>query len=125
MDQYHYIIGVATYPATSKKAGKFYMKYFIKYSKEVLEEIILVETMVRNKMWPTTYEEALKGTKHIKIINNFNGLLIAARINQTTLHHFITDFEVEEKFFSEIVELANKVESQKKLLDESKISFEF
>ena len=122
MDKYHYIIGVASYHALAgEKAGKLFMKYFLSYSNEEMQEFTLAKTMVENEMWSTTYEEALKGTKCKGLLGNLYGLELASQINQVTLHHFTTNFKMEEKFFENLVNLANIDKNQKKLLDKSRI----
>ena len=122
MDKYHYIIGVASYQALAgEKAGKLFMKYFLSYSKEEVQEFALAKTMVENEMWSTTYEEALKGTKCKGLLGNLYGLQLAAQINQATLHHFTSNFKIKEEFFKNLIDLANTSKIQRELLDKSRI----
>jgi len=122
LDKYHHIVGVATHPSLAgKKAGKLYMKYFLSYSKEEIQEFSLAKTMVENEMWSTTYEEALKGTKCKGLLGNLYGLQVASQINQVTLHHFTTNFKIKEEFFKNLVDLANISKTQRELLNKSRI----
>ena len=122
LDKYHYIIGVATHPALAgEKAGKLYMKYFLSYSKEELREFNLAKTMVENKMWPTTYTEALEGTKCNSLLGNLFALQMGVQANQATLHHFTTNLKMDDKFFESLVNLANTNENNRKLLNKSRI----
>jgi len=122
LDKYHYIVGVATFSALAgEKAGKLYMKYFLSYTKKEIQEFNLAKAMVKNEMWKTTYQEALEGTKCNSIMGNLYGLQLASQVNQTTLHHFTTNFEMKEEFFRNLVDLANISKTNRKLLDKARI----
>ncbi len=122
LPKYHYIIGVAVYAATAGiKAGKLYMKYFLSYTEDEVEEFELAKVMTENKMWKTTYDDALKGTKCSELLSNLYGMRLAAHVNQANLHHFVSETELDGDFFDTFVSAANNNQRERELLEEAKI----
>lgn len=122
LHKYHYIIGTAIHAATAgKMAGKLYMKYFLSYTKDEIDEFELAKVMTENKIWKTTFEEAIKGTKCNEILANLYGMRLAAHVNQANLHHFTSESELDDSFFESFINDANNNKKQRELLEEAKI----
>ena len=119
--KYHYILGVAVHSALSKEAGKFFLKYFLKYTEKDVKAVNKAIEMSKNEMWKATTEEALKAYNKSGLISSLHGLLLSSSVNNATLHHFVTENEVEEEVFEIIVSLTNSSKYCKELLNKSRI----
>ena len=117
---HHYIIAVSVYPATHNKAGQFYMKYRpVYFNHDDIEKMQYASILVKDKLFKTTNEEALKIINKQELALTISSLTIAAEANQCTLHHFSSEFKMEESDFENIVKLANISDEFKKILKNS------
>jgi len=119
---HHYIIGVGMRSLEDKNPGELYLKYGPVYftNKEVkdLGDAIMLS---QDKLFPTTNKEALKITESTSLVHTLSSMKMAAKVNMVTLHHFASEFKIEENHFEDLVELSNKVESIKETIKEAKI----
>jgi len=119
--KYHCLAGIAVKSARSKDAGKFYLKYFLKYDESEVEKAKRAIEMSENKIWKTSIKEALQAQGESQLINILHSFVLAVNANDATIHHFTSDSEIEEDCIANIVELSNTITYYKDLLNESKI----
>jgi len=121
---HHYIMGVAMRTMRSSHAGEIYLKYGPVYfsHKDILnlQDTVLLSV---DEIFRTTPKEAADIHGCRALIISLNGLILAASVNDTTLHHFSSEFEVPDywNWFELFVNNANKCESEKRKLMDAKI----
>jgi hypothetical protein len=120
---HHYIIGVIMEPMTAgKSAGKMILKYgplyFHNDDVDRLRDALLLS---QDKLFPTSTQDALSIHKVKGLVGAINGMKLACSMNLATMHHFSSDTTMDEDAFLLIVDLANKTDEGRKLLDDSKI----
>jgi hypothetical protein len=120
---HHYIIAVAVYPAdVREKAGELYLKYRpIHFTNNDIEKVQNAAMLVNDKLFKTSNSEAVKITSCEEIVREISGLKLAAAVNQCTIHHFSSSFEIEEENFVTIIKSANKDDYFRNLLKQSLI----
>ena len=120
---HHYIVAVAIHPASAgDKAGQMYLKYRpVHFTNDDVEKVQNASMLVKDKLFETNSAEAVKITGCDEIVTQLSGLRLAAAVNQCTMHHFSSEFELEEENFITLIESANKDEYLKKLLKQSLI----
>lgn len=120
---HHYIIGVAVHPATAgKEAGIMYLKYRpIHFTNEEVESMQHAAMLSVDKLFKTTNAEALAAGNCEKLANELSSVKMASMANQCTLHHFSSEFQMDEENFETIVNLANNLNYYKDLLKQSSI----
>jgi hypothetical protein len=120
---HHYIIGVATYPATAgDNAGKLYLKYRpIHFTNKDVEDLQYASVLSKDKLFKTSDSQAISMVGKEQLASSLWAIKISADINQSTLHHFSCEFEVDEEWFENIVKSANVSQYFKDLLKKSLI----
>lgn len=120
---HHYLIGVATHPATNKKnAGKFYVKYGpLYFNHDDIEELQHAVFMIKDKVFKTSSKEAVAMSGREELILAISSMELAAKFNHCTIHHFSSDRTIDDHYFDTIVNLANTIDSYKELLYKSSI----
>lgn len=120
---HHYFIGVAMHQLTAErsKQGTVFLKYGpLYFHHSDIEDLQHVLMLTQDKIFKTTTKEALSTCKN-DIFHSLYSMLLAARVNQCTIHHFSSDLIIEDEYFELIVNLSNTCESHKDLLYKSKI----
>lgn len=120
---HHYLIAVAIYPATYKnRAGKMYLKYGpLYFSNDDVERVRSALILSNDKLFKTSQEQALKNFNCSDIVCSVHGINLARSANMCSLHHFSSSFEIEDEWFANLVDAANKSEYNKELLDKSRM----
>jgi len=117
---YHYIIAVGVHPATSSNAGKMYLKYTpIHFTNSDVGSMQHAAMLTKDKLFKTTGSEALAATGMGELAATISSLKLAAAANQCTLHHFSSEWEIDDDWFTTLVELANTSDHNKQLLKQS------
>lgn len=123
---HHYIIGVAMYGMrhSAEIRGKMYLKFNPVYFHHSdicnVRNAILVSN---DKLIKTTQKEASEMFNCRELIISLTGLKFAANSNDATLHHFSSEYKLDdpEEFFESYVKNANTSESIRRALDEARI----
>jgi len=123
---HHYLIAVAVESAVSSNPGKMYMKYLpIHWTSEDTKKLNIAKETSECKLFPSgiTMDQALdmfaKDSRHL--LSTMDGFFMSVIANQCSIHHFTSEFEIEEIWFEELANMANTIESSKELLNKSKI----
>ena len=130
---HHYIIGVAKKPVdVLENSGEVYLKYGpVYFTHEDIKNIQSVLILSKDRIYTDIYK--LEKRKLVEmyscgeVLHLLYGLQLAARVNQASLHHFSSEFEIPEyeNFFEGFVKRANKKDSEEmKKLHESRIGKE-
>lgn len=117
---HHYFIAVGIHPMTSKSMGEMYLKYrpiYINHSD--IEKFRNVMMLTQDKLFPTSYTDALKMYDLQELANTFSMFKLAAKTNVCTIHHFSSEYEIDKKWFETFVGLANTNKDTKKKLIEA------
>ena len=121
---YHYIIAVAVHPATSgvELAGQMFLKYRpIHFTNDDIEKLQHAAIISKDKLFETSNSEAFAMVGMTQFAAEFSSFKMASMANLCSLHHFETDFEVDEDDFALIVDLANTSDYFKEKLKNSSI----
>ena len=121
---HHYIIGVAMRGLHSKNPGEFYLKYGpIYFHHDQIVDIQNAALLSVDKVFKTTSKEAAEVFNCKEFITMFHGLRMAAMANNATLHHFSSEFKLEDydSWFVNFVKRANKYRDERIKLFDAKI----
>jgi len=120
---HHYIIAVGVYAATAgKKAGKMFLKYRpIHFTNDDVESMQHAYMLSQDKLFKTTNSEAVKVVGCEMLSSEISGVKLAATANQCTLHHFSSQYEMDEEALEIIVKSANNSDYFKEKLRTSRI----
>jgi hypothetical protein len=121
---YHYIIGVSMHNLRSSRAGEVYLKYGpVYFSHKDIVKVQDTALLSADKVFKTTTKEAADMFKCRALIISLNGLMLAASVNNITLHHFSCELEVPDywNWFELFVNNSNKCESEKRKLIDARI----
>ena len=120
---HHYLIGVNMEPMTAGKlAGQMILKYGPLYfhNDDVarLQDALLLS---QDKLFPTSTQDALDIHEVRGLVGAINGMKLACSMNLATMHHFSSATTMDDDAFLMIVDLANKSDEGRKLLDDSRM----
>ena len=124
---HHYIIGVSIYDmrASPSRRGKMFLKYGpVYFHHKDIENVQNAAMMSIDKVFKTTSKEASDMFNCQNLVVAITGLKLAASVNNTSLHHFSSAFEIPDvsEWFNGFVKNANISESIRRQLDEARIS---
>ena len=123
---HHYIIGVAMYDmkAGPARRGKMFLKYGpVYFHHKEIEDVQNAAMMSVDKVFKTTPKEASDMFGCQSLCVAINGLKLASQANNSSLHHFSSEFEIPDasEWFEGFVKNCNKVESMREQLDASRM----
>ena len=120
---HHYLIGVALHSINAgKKAGQRYLKYGpIHFTNDDVDKVLSAIMLSDDKLFKTTEKEALNIHGCADLVRNIASMRFSISTNQASLHHFSSEFEIEEEWFETLVDLANKYKSNLELLEKSRV----
>lgn len=119
---HHYIIGVAMRTLQDKNPGEVYLKYGpVYFTNEDVKQVGDAMMLSKDKLFPTTNKEALEITETRSLVHTLSSMKMSAKVNMVTLHHFASEFELEEGYFEGLVKLSNRATYMKEMLKEAKI----
>jgi len=120
---HHYIIAVAVHPATAgKMAGKMFLKYRpIHFTNDEVEKLQYAAMLSIDKLFKTTNSEAIESVDCQDLVYSLSAMKMGAAANQCTLHHFSSEFEMDDEDLGTIVNAANTSDYFKDKLIKSSI----
>ena len=120
---HHYIIAVEVHPATTGKlAGQMFLKYRpIHFTNDEVEKMQYASMLSVDKLFKTSNSEAIEAVGCQELSSSLAAMKIAAAANQCTIHHFSSEFEIDEESLSTIVKAANNSDYFKEKLKHSRI----
>ena len=107
---HHYIIGVkANDCVMSTNRGEIYLKYGpLYFTNEDVENLQKALALHKDKMLPTkTPLKECLNIYNVSWLLSLNGMQLAAKTNNCTLHHFTTEIEMDDQSFVDFVKLCN------------------
>ncbi len=119
---HHYIITIKCHSIFSQQAGQFFMKYKpIHWTTKDRDNLFDAIQLSKDKLFPSGVEinESLEIYNCQELVHNLNGLRLAACANECSIHHFNSEYEIEEEWFDMIVK---NYKYNKKLLKNSRIN---
>jgi hypothetical protein len=124
---YHYIIAVAikTPVGGFENAGEFYIKYgpFCFTHEDIVnfrDGIALTEDPLYTNQYKMTKRECLEVTNSTKF-SDLWALRMGASVNNCTMHHFCSSFEIPAEYFDDLVKTAKISQETRKLLNDSRM----
>lgn len=114
---HHYLIGLRVNDYKSLEEGKliYHVDSVLSYTEEDVENVKLTIEALKNKMWPTTDEEAAKAFGTSGLLSNLGGLLFRARQNNLTVCHFYSESNLDNEWFDIFFRTNNKEYLAKKI----------
>jgi len=119
-EEYHHIIGVRTVRADSGRP-KLSCDFVITITPDQITKSRLAESMYKNKLWKTTYREAIEAVGLQELDAALWASKIRASSNMMTIHKFVTNFEMTREDFDIFVQAANVSDGTLKKLMDGKI----
>lgn len=119
---HHYFIAVAIKSMNSDNPGEMYLKYSPFYFHHShIEKFRDVALLIQDRLFVTTQEEALKMHGLSEMAHSFSAFRLGASVNLCSIHHFSSEFEIEDEWFSTFVKSANGSKSAKEQLFDAKV----
>ena len=120
---HHYLITVAVHSAMARKlAGKLYLKHGpLHFTNNDVEKVRSALLLSYDRLFKTSQKQAMKNFECTEIVSMVRGMDLAKNVNLCSMHHFSSPVEIEEEFFKTLVDLANKSEHNKELLEKSRV----
>jgi len=119
---YHYLIGVAARPMTSKNVGEFFLKYGpLYYSNDDVKRMANVVARSTDKVYKQSQTEAAAAENCTDIISSISAMKLSCNANGCTMHHFSSAEKFTDEDFVLLVKLANTDKVSRKKLKEARI----
>jgi hypothetical protein len=120
---HHYLIGVAMHSLRSGKlAGKVFLKYGpVHFTNDDVDKVLSSIMLSSDKLFKTTEKEALKIHDCSELVASIGAMKISISANEGTMHHFSSQYEIDDEWFAALVDMANISNSNKELLDKSRV----
>lgn len=120
---HHYLIGVAMHNLNAgKDAGKIYLKYGpVHFTNKDVNKVLNAIMLSEDKLFKTTEKQALKIHDCSELVAIIGAIRFSIRANEGSFHHFSSAYEIEDEWFASLVDLANRSQSNKELLEKSRI----
>jgi hypothetical protein len=121
---HHYFVAVEMKPMNSNNAGKMFLKYrpfYLNHSQ--IEKFRDIALLTQDKLFQTSQVEALEMYGLRDVAKEFAMLKLSAKVNQCTMHHFSSEFEIDEEWFASFVDQANSSKISKEKLLNAKIHY--
>jgi len=120
---YHYFISVGIKTMMSDSPGKMFIKHGpLKFTNDDVKRMQDASLMTKDKLFRTTNKEAMAMYGVEEITHAVWSMCIAAAANQCTVHHFSSDFQIEDDYWKEFVERANHNEFEREKLNNAIIN---
>jgi hypothetical protein len=117
---HHYIIGVAARTARSSKPGELYMKYGpVYFTNKDVGRVQDAKILSEDKLFQTSPSDAVKIHECGDLVCGLWSLRMSANVNDCTVHHFSSEYELDDDVFVTLVKVANFSKSSKELLNKS------
>ena len=103
----------------SDKRGDMYLKHGpLKFTNDDIKKMQNSAMLTTDKLFKTTNKEALAMNGMTELSNTIWSMQIAATANNCTVHHFSSEFEINESFWENFIKRANNNDhTRRKLLD--------
>ncbi len=119
---HHYIIGVGMKSLRDSKPGEIYLKYGpIYFTNADVSCVQDAKILSEDKLFKTSAADAISINGCSDLIHNLGSLKIAANANDCTIHHFTSEFQIDDESLQTLVNVSNYSDSSKILLQNSKI----
>lgn len=119
---YHYLIGVAAKPMTSKNVGEFFLKYGpLYYTNDDVKRMANVVARSTDKIYKQSQMEAAEAENCVDLISSIAAMKLSCQANQCTTHHFSSAEKLSDENFVLLVKLANTDINSRKKLEEARI----
>ena len=120
---HHYLIGVVMHGLRAKhKAGQIFLKYGpVYFTNDDVDKVLTAVMLSDDKLFKTSEREALQIHGCKDLVSNIGAMRMSINVNEGTLHHFSSEYEIDDDWFITLVDLANRSKSNKELLDKSRI----
>lgn len=121
---YHFLIGVAVHTMRSKDRGKMFLKYGpLRFTNDDIRKIQDAALLSQDKLFPTSKSDAIKITGVEEFVSTFSAMQLSASVNQCSLHHFSSKYDIEDEWFETLVEAANINKETEELLLNAEIHY--
>jgi len=118
---HHYIIVICMKTLNDKNPGKIYLKYKpLHFTNADIVECYDAINISEDKMLKTSKSESMAMFDPKGIMASISAIQEGARANMGTVHHFSTEYPIDDEWFVSLIETAH-LDSTKKLLKEARI----
>jgi len=102
--RHHYIVGIGIQEARCSNPGKPYLDFYIYVPHNKIKDLELAKAAAKNKLYPTTSEEANKVFGISNIAASFFGASIRCHVHQLITCHFTSDVKLNRQWFNTYVQ---------------------
>ncbi len=120
---YHYLIGVGVRRPFGENNGEYFLKYFLEFHHEDVENVRTAIRLMNDRMFPSgiSKSDAIDIAECREVVWSITAMRISAQANNVSIHHFSSKHKLEDKFFEDLVKRASTNEHDKKLLKKARI----
>ena len=119
---HHYLLSVGIHSMIGSNAGKMFLKHGpIHFTNEDVENIRSAAILSQDKLFKTSDKECLENYNCTELAGSIRYMGLAAAANMCSVHHFSSAFKIDDKWFENLVDLANVSEHNKELLRKSRV----
>jgi len=102
---YHYLVGVGANDIRSPEPGKLYLDSFFEFTDDERENVNNCRLLSKDKLFKSSVHDSSVVFECSHIIQNFQGLLVRARVQNTMLLHYTSESKFDRKFFESWIEV--------------------
>ncbi len=119
---HHYLITVGLRSLRSKNPGERFLKHGpLHFTNDDVKNVQSALILGKDKLFKTSQQQAMRNFECSSIVSSVRGMKLASMVNDCTMHHFSSEFEIEEEWFETLVSATNYSDSNKKLLQQSRV----
>lgn len=117
---HHYLITVEVHNMNSKTPGKMFLKHGpLYFSNTDVQNVLSALILSKDRLFETTQKQALENFQCSHIAGSVRGMQLAAHANNCSMHHFSSEFVIDDEWFVSLVHVANRSEHNRELLKKS------
>jgi hypothetical protein len=121
---YHFIIGVAIHTMRSKERGKMFLKYGpLRFTNDDIKRLQNAALLSTDKLFKTSQLDCIKIANVEELVSTFSAMKLSCAVNQCSLHHFSSEYDIEDEWFDTLVKMANTDKHSEELLDNAQINY--
>lgn len=120
---HHYIVCVGTHIGINNpKVGQFYLKYnVIHYTHNDIENLRDAIMLQHDQVFKTSMKDAMNIFECTDMVSTLSSLKYACNANNISMHHFSSEYEIEDEWFENIVSNAHRTTYYRQLLQEARM----
>lgn len=119
---HHYFITVGMADMNSKNPGRMFLKHGpLYFCNDDVENVRSALILSNDRLFETDQKQALKNFDCYVIAGSIRAMQLASNANNCSMHHFSSEYKIDDEWFVTLVTVANTSQYNKELLQQSKM----